>query len=148
MKVKFLKPDEYVKPEMNARVTFLSNGPPKKETTEKKFYMVPKSAIRDKGKRKGGLCRLEGVVQARPVTIAKEAGSDAFVSAGLTGNESIIIGDNLNQLKVGDGGNQPVARIMPAVAINNVTKKFRKEASEIVALNNTSLSIEAVPFCA
>jgi putative ABC transport system ATP-binding protein len=35
---------------------------------------------------------------------------------------------------------------MPAVAINNVTKKFRKEASEIVALNNTSLSIEAGSF--
>ena len=29
VKVKFLKPDEYVKPEMNARVTFLSNDPGK-----------------------------------------------------------------------------------------------------------------------
>jgi HlyD family secretion protein len=102
VKVKFLKPDEYVKPEMNARVTFLSNAPPKKETTEEKFYMVPKSAIRDRESGKAVFVVSEGVVQARPVTIAKEAGSDAFVSAGLTGNESIIIGDNLKELKVGD----------------------------------------------
>jgi putative ABC transport system ATP-binding protein len=35
---------------------------------------------------------------------------------------------------------------MTAVVINNVTKTFRKEASEIVALNNTSLSIEGGSF--
>jgi len=35
---------------------------------------------------------------------------------------------------------------MTAVVINNVNKTFKKEASEIVALNNTSLSIEAGSF--
>jgi len=103
VKVKFLKPDEYVKPEMNARVTFLSNEPPKKETKEEtKFYMVPKSAIVERESGKAVFVVSEGAVQARPVTIAKEAGSDAYVSAGLTGNESVIIGDNLKELKVGD----------------------------------------------
>jgi len=101
VKVKFLKPDEYVKPEMNARVTFLSNERPKKETTEEKFYMVPKSAIVERESGKAVLVVSEGTVQARPITIAREAGSDAFVSAGLTGNESVIIGDNLKELKVG-----------------------------------------------
>ena len=103
VKVKFLKPDEYVKPEMNARVTFLSTAPPKKkETTEEKFYMVPKSAIVERESGKAVLVVSAGVVQARPVTIAREGGSDAYVSAGLTGNESVIIGDKLNELKVGD----------------------------------------------
>jgi HlyD family secretion protein len=102
VKVKFLKPDEFVKPEMNARVTFLSNEPPKKEETTEKFYRVPKGAIRDRESGKAVFVVSEGVVQARPVTIAKEAGSDAFVSAGLTGNESIIVGDTLKELKVGD----------------------------------------------
>jgi HlyD family secretion protein len=101
VKVKFLKPDEYVKPEMNARVTFLSNTPPKKETPEENFYMVPKSSIVERESGKAVFVVSEGVVQARPVTIAKEAGSEAFVSAGLTGNESVIIGDNLTELKVG-----------------------------------------------
>jgi HlyD family secretion protein len=101
VKVKFLKPDEYVKPEMNARVTFLSIAPPKKEATEEKFYIVPKSALVERESGKAVLVVSEGVVRARPVTIAREAGSDAFVSAGLTGNESVIIGENLNELKVG-----------------------------------------------
>lgn len=35
---------------------------------------------------------------------------------------------------------------MTAVVINNVNKTFRKEASQIVALNNTSLTIEAGSF--
>jgi putative ABC transport system ATP-binding protein len=35
---------------------------------------------------------------------------------------------------------------MAAVVINNVSKTFRKEASQIVALNNTSLTIEAGSF--
>jgi putative ABC transport system ATP-binding protein len=35
---------------------------------------------------------------------------------------------------------------MTAVVINNVTRTFRKEASEIVALNNTSLTIEPGSF--
>jgi len=35
---------------------------------------------------------------------------------------------------------------MTAVVINNVNKTFKKEASEIVALNNTPLSIEAGSF--
>jgi HlyD family secretion protein len=101
VKVKFLKPDEYVKPEMNARVTFLSDAPPK-EATDEKFYMVPKNAIIERESGKAVFVVSEGAVQARPVTIAREAGSDAFVSAGLTGNESVIIGDNLKELKVGD----------------------------------------------
>jgi hypothetical protein len=102
VKVKFLKPDEYVKPEMNARVTFLSDAPPKQEATDEKFYRVPKNAIVERESGKAVFVVSEGVVQARPVTIAKEVGSDAFVSAGLSGNESVIIGDNLKELKVGD----------------------------------------------
>jgi len=102
VKVKFLKPDEFVKPEMNARVTFLSNAPPKKEATEEKFYMIPKNAILEREGGKAVLVVTEGVVRSRPITIARETGNDAFVSAGLTGNESIIIGDNLQELKVGD----------------------------------------------
>ena len=35
---------------------------------------------------------------------------------------------------------------MTAVVINNVNKTFKKEASQIVALNNTSLSIDAGSF--
>jgi histidinol phosphatase-like enzyme len=36
------------------------------------------------------------------VTIGREVGSDVYVSSGVSGSESIIIGDNLKDLKVGD----------------------------------------------
>src|SRR5262245_6928599 len=67
VKVKFLKPDEYVKPEMNARVTFLSNTPPKKEAPEEKFYTVPKNAIVERESGKAVFIVSEGVVQARQI---------------------------------------------------------------------------------
>ena len=102
VKVKFLKPDEYVKPEMNARVTFLSTAPQKKETTDEKLYVVPSGAIIEREGLKSVFVVTDGVVQTKPVSVARQVGGDVFVSAGLTGSESIIIGDTLEALKVGD----------------------------------------------
>jgi hypothetical protein len=44
----------------------------------------------------------DGVVQVKPVDVARELGADVYVSSGLTGNESIIIGAELGQLEIGD----------------------------------------------
>jgi hypothetical protein len=44
----------------------------------------------------------DGKVQVKPVTVQKEVGIDAFVSAGLTGSEAVIVGDVAAQLKSGD----------------------------------------------
>jgi pentose-5-phosphate-3-epimerase len=87
---------------MNARVTFMSTAPPKKETTEPKLYVVPRASVIEREGVKSVFVVVDGVVQTKPVSIAKEAGSDAFVSTGLTGSESIIVGDNLDELKIGD----------------------------------------------
>jgi HlyD family secretion protein len=102
VKVKFLKPDEYVKPEMNARVTFLSNAPAKTEVSEEKFYTVPKEAIVDREGKRVVFVVSDGVVQVKPVSVSREVAGDAYVSSGLTGSESIIIGENLKELKPGD----------------------------------------------
>jgi HlyD family secretion protein len=106
VKVKFLKPDEFVKPEMNARVTFLSATPEKVDTPQEKLYVIPKAAVVTRESGKAVLVAVTDgparVVQVKPVTIAREVGSDVYVSSGVSGSESIIIGDNLNDLKVGD----------------------------------------------
>jgi HlyD family secretion protein len=104
VKVKFLKPDEFVKPEMNARVTFLSAAPAKTEADKpaERLYAIPKAAVVDRESGKAVLVVSEGIVQTKPVTIGREVGSDVYVSSGLTGSESIIIGDTLKDLKVGD----------------------------------------------
>ena len=106
VKVKFLKPDEFVKPEMNARVTFLSTEPVKAEdpakVTQAKLYVIPKAAVVDHEGGKAVFVVSEGLAQVKPITIGRELGSDVYVSSGLSGNESIIIGDALKQLKAGD----------------------------------------------
>ena len=104
VKVKFLKPDEFVKPEMNARVTFLSPQQEKKDAEKpaEKLYTIPKAALVERDGGKAVLVVSEGTVKVRPVSVAREVGGDAYVSTGLSGNESVILGDNLNELKAGD----------------------------------------------
>ena len=63
---------------------------------------IPKRAVLAKESRKTVYVVSEGRVQARPIIVQKEVGGDAFVSPSLIGNESIIVGDQLSQLKVGD----------------------------------------------
>jgi len=100
VKVKVLMPDEYVRPEMNARVTFMSSDEAQKEE-EVKLYIVPKRGVieRDGGNRV--VVAVDGKAQTKPVTVAREVGANVYISAGLTGNESIIVSEP-EKLKVGD----------------------------------------------
>jgi hypothetical protein len=103
VKVKFLKPDEYIRPDMNARVTFLEpNAAATTSNADQKLLVVPKRAVLE---RESGLLVMvvsEGRVQAKPITVQKEVNGNVFVSSGLAGNEAIIVGEQLQQLKVGD----------------------------------------------
>jgi HlyD family secretion protein len=101
VKVKFLEPDEYIRPEMNAKVTFLEQAK-KQEASPTTLFIVPKRAILDREAGKSVLVVADGKVQVKPITVQKEVGTDAFVSAGLVGTEAIIIGDQLAQVKAGD----------------------------------------------
>jgi HlyD family secretion protein len=103
VKVKFLKPDEYIRPDMNARVTFLEpNSQAKAPTADEKLLVVPKRAVVERESGTEVLVVSEGKVRAKPIRIQKEVGSNVFVSSGLIGNEAIIVGEQLQQLKVGD----------------------------------------------
>jgi HlyD family secretion protein len=103
VKVKFDEPDEYVRPDMNARVTFLQSEDLSQQTKgESSLYVVPKRAIVERESGKAVLVVSDGKVQVKPVTIDKEVGSDVFVSGGLVGGEAIIVGEQLARLQVGD----------------------------------------------
>jgi HlyD family secretion protein len=103
VKVKFLKPDEYIRPDMNAKVTFLeSTAKSKPANSETKLFVIPKRAVLERETGRAVFVVADGKVASKPVTIEKEVGSDVFVSTGLLGNESIIIGEPLKQLKPGD----------------------------------------------
>ena len=100
VKVKVLAPDAYVHPEMNARVTFMNTEPAGKKE-ENSLYIVPKRAVIEREGEKRVVVMAGGKVQSKPVTVEREVGADVYISAGLTGNESIIVSEP-EKLKTGD----------------------------------------------
>jgi multidrug efflux pump subunit AcrA (membrane-fusion protein) len=98
-----LQPDENVRPDMNARVTFLEPAVESKTPKpEEKLLVIPKRSVLEGESGKMVYVISDGTVQAKPITVQKEVGGDVFVSKGLRGNEAIIVGEQLGQLKVGD----------------------------------------------
>ena len=100
VKVKVLEPDEYVRPEMNARVTFMNTEEAQKKG-ESRLYIVPKRSVIEREGEKRLVLMVDGKVQTKPVTVEREVGSDVYISAGLSGNESIIVSEP-DKLKTGD----------------------------------------------
>jgi HlyD family secretion protein len=101
VKVKILKPDDYIRPEMNARVTFLASGA-HTAAPEKKLYVIPKGSVVERESGKTVFVVVDGRVQVKPIAIEREIGGEVLVSAGLAGSEAVIIGEALKQLKAGD----------------------------------------------
>jgi HlyD family secretion protein len=103
VKVKVLAPDEYVHPEMNARVTFM-NTEQTQTKEETRLYIVPKRAVIEQEGAKRVVVMVDGKVQTKPVTVEREVGTDVYISAGLSGTESIIVSEpqELKALKTGD----------------------------------------------
>src|SRR5262249_16077885 len=79
VKVKFTEPDAYIRPEMNAKVTFLEiKKKTEGEAANTKSYVIPKRAVLDREDGKAVLTVVEGKVQFRPVKVQKEVGTEAF----------------------------------------------------------------------
>src|SRR5262247_1236738 len=103
VKVKVAEPDEYIRPDMNARVTFLEPAAASKAARDdERLLVIPKRAVLQRESGKTVYIVVEEKVQAKPIVIQKEVGGDVFVSAGLIGNEAIIVSEQLSQLKIGD----------------------------------------------
>jgi RND family efflux transporter MFP subunit len=103
VKVKFLEPDEFIRPEMNARVTFFASDELSKGARDSaKLFVVPRRAVVERDSGKAVLLVRDGRVHEQPITVDKEVATDIFVSGGLTGGENIVVGEQLNQLQTGD----------------------------------------------
>jgi HlyD family secretion protein len=101
VKVKVENPNEQLRPEMNARVNFLSDKPAKSDTQSSARVLVPKQAVLRKD---GGafVFVIKGnKVEQRAIRIGDEAGDAYFVLDGLSGNESVAIA-GVDKLRDGD----------------------------------------------
>jgi HlyD family secretion protein len=90
VKVKITKPDEYLRPEMNASVAFVSDEKPKEVTSEapaKPVVLVPTAAIKD-----GAVfVLLDGKAVRRPIKTGAVSPQGVRVEQGLIGGEDVIV---------------------------------------------------------
>lgn len=88
VKIKILNPDK-IRPDVNARVSFLAEEPPveeKKEGDEPEIW-VPAEAVDGDGV----LLFVKNKALRRKVTVGREAGGKVLITDGLAGNERLII---------------------------------------------------------
>jgi len=90
IKVKVVKPDDYLRPEMNASVAFLSDARPEPAgrggPPPKPVVMIPASAVRE-----GAVfVMLDGRAVRRPVKTGATSGASVRIEDGLIGGEDLI----------------------------------------------------------
>ena len=86
IKVKIQKPDEYLRPEMNASVTFYEDRK-QAQTVSRPAVLVPASAIRNDAV----FLVLNGKAVRREVRTAGRTGQEVRIEAGLSGGEDLIV---------------------------------------------------------
>ncbi|MEP7362903.1 MAG: efflux RND transporter periplasmic adaptor subunit [Acidobacteriota bacterium] len=85
VKVKVLKPDSYLRPEMNASVAFVEQGKPD-DSTAKPLIFIPITAMRD-----GAVFVVQGGKAVRkPVKASSNTPMGLRIEDGLTGGEQLI----------------------------------------------------------
>jgi HlyD family secretion protein len=89
VKVQILKPDEFLRPEMNATVQFLAPKPDKPASNKPAGAFVPTSALRDKDGSKYVMIAFNGKALRRGVQIVSQRAGGYLVS-GLVGGENVI----------------------------------------------------------
>jgi HlyD family secretion protein len=88
IKVKVENPNEQLRPEMNARVNFLSDKPAASGTTSVARVLVPKSAVVKKENASFVFVVKGSKVEQRTIRTGDESGDAYFVLEGLSGNET------------------------------------------------------------
>jgi HlyD family secretion protein len=98
VKVKIVKPDDYLRPEMNASVAFVSDTKPVNTSADAKpVVLIPSAAVRD-----GGVfVLLDGKAMRRSVKTGAASGQTVRVEQGLIGGEDLIVNPPAG-LKQGD----------------------------------------------
>jgi HlyD family secretion protein len=89
IKVKVAKPDEFLRPEMNASVAFLADAQPvtKSAEPERPVVIVPASAVKD-----GAVfVMLDGKAVRRGVKTGGSSGAGVRIEEGLVGGEDLIV---------------------------------------------------------
>jgi HlyD family secretion protein len=101
IKVKVENPNEHLRPEMNARVNFLSDKSAVSGTTSVARVLVPKAAIVKKENASFVFVVKGSKVEQRTIRTGDESGDAYFVLEGLSGNETVAVA-GADKLRDGD----------------------------------------------
>ena len=90
VKVKVLNPDDYLRPEENANVRFLSDEKSPSSARVSAGVVVPTSAVHENGGKRLVMVAFNGRAVAREVKVLSQR-SEGYVVDGLTGGEDVIV---------------------------------------------------------
>ena len=87
VKVKVLKPDDYLRPDMNATVSFYNDQPAAEASPTKRVVVIPQSAVQN-----GNVfVVVNGRARKRPVTTGGTSSQGVLIDSGLIGGEDLIV---------------------------------------------------------
>src|SRR3954447_4422266 len=87
VKVRVLNPDEYLRPDMNATVSFYNETPAEQTNGSKRLIVVPEGAVQN-----GSVfVVVKGRARKRPVTAEGSSQKGVLVASGLIGGEELIL---------------------------------------------------------
>ena len=101
VKVKVENPNEQLRPEMNARVNFLSDKAPANENKSIARVLVPKTAVVKQDNSSFVFVVKGNRVEQRTIRTGEESGDAYVVLDGLSGNESVAVA-GVDKLRDGD----------------------------------------------
>ncbi len=90
VRVRFLLPDDRIRPDLGAKVSFLEKRQPAEIVTVKKLLRIPASAVRARnGESMVWLVR-EGKVEPVTISVGERQGSDIEVQSGLNEGDQVV----------------------------------------------------------
>jgi RND family efflux transporter MFP subunit len=92
VEVRIENADEWLRPDMSVRITFLQELAPTPEGGEAAQVLAPKEAVRTEGGAQFAWVVTDGRLRRQPVETAGERGGNLIVSKGLAGGEALVLG--------------------------------------------------------
>ena len=92
VEVRIEEADEWLRPDMSVRITFLQELEPAADGEERAQVLAPREAVRKEGGAQFAWVVTEGRLRRQPVETAGERGANVVVSQGLAGGEALVLG--------------------------------------------------------
>lgn len=100
VRVRFLVPDERIRPDLGAKVTFLERRPTTEIVTVKKVLRIPASAVRARNSEQFVWLVREGKAESVTISVGETHGADIEVVSGLNEGDQVVV-DGASRLHKG-----------------------------------------------